>query len=849
MAQARTIKLNTTTYDNAPYNVNIARTTAEVTASRIVYMKLMELPAPAGLGNASAIGIHGNFGEALATKKSQVDITIGNRDGLRCMGTFEKGANPVRPSIINGEYRDDNTSWTDFAVFDVSGTQALYAVFCGYANANFNITKDNASVMPALYTKSQDMETSVSGTLLWSLWRDEFADEPLAYLRKEDKSDNVRLIAHRGAMNDAPENTLKAFEIAGQQGFWGIEFDVMRTSDDNYVVFHDRNVERMTDGTGNIDTMTLAQVEALTIDAGADVDVYNDLKIPTLDETLKMIRRFNSTPVMELKSDTIFVKDVAPILEITRANGLVDKTVFISFSENLCDEIKRLEPSARIWLVYNGEPTTELINRCSDKGFGLDATVWSTTSVAYASKMHVETGMWAATNTTQYRQQLANSVDYITTNGIEYCIDTMPIYTDGEGFDAYSEYEMREIFGERILRRQLPGATGLDFSEVVNNITSGVPAGRGFMPKVFKLNGATSVSYNISDTKYDNCLVTMRFFDKDHKQLRDTGWLSHANTSFAVPAEAVYFILYFGVVGANILFTPHYRSLMVEMARTFSLNFPTGSSVALFDAPLDSNGNIHTGGAITPTGLKNSLYSTNGGVNITGALRDGQTTTTPEASIAIGESASVSNNSIAIGRGSVAKSEDEPDAANNTAIGVRAYAYGPNAVAIGYRSLAYDDEWLSSPNSTAIGASAFVDGANNVALGYHAVTRDPNRGGADDSYAAFNGVAIGADSFSRSYSVVVGAEAKAGRNEGWETNGRYSVAIGYNATSTQSNEVVLGANSEGGGVNTVSVGNTTVKRKIVNVADGTSANDAVTKQQLDAAIAALQAQIDALNNS
>ena len=68
---------------------------------------------------------------------------------------------------------------------------------------------------------------------------------------KADKAGGTKLIAHRGSQFNAPENTIPAFEVAGQQSFYGIEFDVQRTSDGEFVVIHDRSVERTTDGTGN----------------------------------------------------------------------------------------------------------------------------------------------------------------------------------------------------------------------------------------------------------------------------------------------------------------------------------------------------------------------------------------------------------------------------------------------------------------------------------------------------------------------------------------------------------------------------------------------------------------------
>jgi glycerophosphoryl diester phosphodiesterase len=75
------------------------------------------------------------------------------------------------------------------------------------------------------------------------------------------------LIAHRGGSLLAPENTLFAFKRA--IGWWGadlLEIDVHATADGEIVVIHDATVDRTTDGTGRVGSMTLAQVQAL--DAG-----------------------------------------------------------------------------------------------------------------------------------------------------------------------------------------------------------------------------------------------------------------------------------------------------------------------------------------------------------------------------------------------------------------------------------------------------------------------------------------------------------------------------------------------------------------------------------------------------
>src|SRR3989337_2901933 len=68
------------------------------------------------------------------------------------------------------------------------------------------------------------------------------------------------VIAHRGANAYAPENTLAAFRLAGDQGADAIEFDVRATADGHLVVIHDASLARTTDGEGEIGALTLAEV-------------------------------------------------------------------------------------------------------------------------------------------------------------------------------------------------------------------------------------------------------------------------------------------------------------------------------------------------------------------------------------------------------------------------------------------------------------------------------------------------------------------------------------------------------------------------------------------------------------
>ncbi|MGQ9907929.1 MAG: glycerophosphodiester phosphodiesterase [Candidatus Flexifilum sp.] len=91
------------------------------------------------------------------------------------------------------------------------------------------------------------------------------------------------VLGHRGARAYAPMNTLPAFALAMEQGADGVELDVWRTADGHAVVIHDETVDATTNGRGQVQKMTLAELKAL--DAGGwFAPQYAGVSIPTLDE-------------------------------------------------------------------------------------------------------------------------------------------------------------------------------------------------------------------------------------------------------------------------------------------------------------------------------------------------------------------------------------------------------------------------------------------------------------------------------------------------------------------------------------------------------------------------------------
>jgi glycerophosphoryl diester phosphodiesterase len=73
----------------------------------------------------------------------------------------------------------------------------------------------------------------------------------------------VLAYAHQGGAWEAPSSTLYAVERAVRLGATGIELDVHATADGYLVVCHDATVDRTSNGTGRISSLTFDQVRAL----------------------------------------------------------------------------------------------------------------------------------------------------------------------------------------------------------------------------------------------------------------------------------------------------------------------------------------------------------------------------------------------------------------------------------------------------------------------------------------------------------------------------------------------------------------------------------------------------------
>ena len=109
-----------------------------------------------------------------------------------------------------------------------------------------------------------------------------------------------RLLAHRGALRLAPENTLASLRAAAGVGAEWVEFDVQRSSDGRLFLLHDETLDRTTDGRGPATARAWRELEVL--DAGSwFAPAFAGERLPTLEQAVALCAELRLGANVEIK--------------------------------------------------------------------------------------------------------------------------------------------------------------------------------------------------------------------------------------------------------------------------------------------------------------------------------------------------------------------------------------------------------------------------------------------------------------------------------------------------------------------------------------------------------------------
>ena len=174
------------------------------------------------------------------------------------------------------------------------------------------------------------------------------------YLHNFGTSDSPLVIAHRGYSEEAPENSIAAFQKAVDARADMIELDVRLSSDDEFVVFHDKKLNRTSDGRGILRKFTAKELSA--IDNGSWFSRrFSHERIPLLRDVLPFTKKgmmINIEIKPDVQSENGFCVE-EEIVRLFAKSRAAHRVMFSSFNHFMMKAIKRVDSSIVTGILYN----------------------------------------------------------------------------------------------------------------------------------------------------------------------------------------------------------------------------------------------------------------------------------------------------------------------------------------------------------------------------------------------------------------------------------------------------------------------------------------------------------------
>lgn len=222
----------------------------------------------------------------------------------------------------------------------------------------------------------------------------------------------TQIIAHRGFWKTNPEtteNSILALQNARNLNVYGSEFDVRMTKDGKLVINHD---EHHAD-------MEISETYYKNI---KKVKLSNGEKFPTLKNYLKHGREDHDIKlIVELKpAKTKVLEDriVAKSLKMIEKLRVQNQVEYISFSKNICLEIKKHNPEAIVQYL-NGDLSPKELKDLNIDGLDYHYKVLlekNPTWIQEARDLGLITNAWTVNDPEIFKQLKELKIGFVTTN-------------------------------------------------------------------------------------------------------------------------------------------------------------------------------------------------------------------------------------------------------------------------------------------------------------------------------------------------------------------------------------------------------------------------------------------------
>ena len=233
----------------------------------------------------------------------------------------------------------------------------------------------------------------------------------------------IGIIGHRGMPSQAPENTIKGSILAAKYGANIIENDIYITTDGVLVVMHDGTIDRTTNGVGNVESMSYAQLCQYLVDdapdsaSALDGRLEDPLPIPTLEEYIKTFKDTDTFIFIEIKSSS--TDRLVPALKaMLDKYDFYDQCNVICFSAGTLKAVKRTMPELSVGYLCSTSNISDILSSTSEyeSSFNPSYAYAYYSVVSTLAKRGIFTWPWTVNDQNSFDTLYLSGVAGITTN-------------------------------------------------------------------------------------------------------------------------------------------------------------------------------------------------------------------------------------------------------------------------------------------------------------------------------------------------------------------------------------------------------------------------------------------------
>jgi glycerophosphoryl diester phosphodiesterase len=168
------------------------------------------------------------------------------------------------------------------------------------------------------------------------------------------QNNKVQITAHRGASGHAPENTIASVKEAVRMKADFVEIDVQETADGELVLFHDRDLKRITGLDKNIWETSFDEINSL--DAGNWFNVkFKGEPVPTFADFIDFAKGKIKVNI-ELKTNGYEKLLAEKTVRIAEEKGFTGDCFYTSFSYGQIKRVKEINPAYKVGLIFKTLP-------------------------------------------------------------------------------------------------------------------------------------------------------------------------------------------------------------------------------------------------------------------------------------------------------------------------------------------------------------------------------------------------------------------------------------------------------------------------------------------------------------